>query len=1385
MANSMLKLIHTLACCLLLFFQTGWAQSPPINFTSLSARDGLLSNTVNAIIKDHYGLMWFATDDGLNKFDGTNFTVYRHIAGDASSLRANEVLALHEDKSGNLWVGTSGGGLSRYDRQKDAFVHYPLATHTQELPSNAVIRSICSDYLGNIWVAQYEYLFLLDPKANKITRLDLDAGSAARVNKILICVFEDSQHRIWTGTNNGLYLYDRKARNFRRFTHDANNTASLLSNDIRAIAEDNSGLVWIGTPAGLCAYRKDGSGFQWYPHLSGTGSALSNNEINCLARDDEGQLWIGTSRGLNILNTVNHAVTIYLPEENNIHSLTSQAIKCAYIDQQGIYWLGTFRGGINKYDKNLNLFGVKLSSDFHEKGQSISIVSSFAENRDGTVIIGTDGGGLFFFNRKTDRVQPLDWALPVSNSRQLSVLAMHRSTGNQLYIGTYANGLIVTDLVTGKNQHFVQGPGADNLTSNDLFCLKEDSKGQIWVGTNGQGINVLKNGHVTAKHTPLPRPGMANEFLLPINGYIRTIEEDKSGNIWVGSHGGGLAVYHPANGEWTIYTQANSQLASDKVQVLLCDSDGQMWVGTYGEGLSLFDPKQKKFTTFSEKDGLPNTTIYQIVEDKKGQLWLSTNTGISSFDRDKRSFRNYTPYNGVQNNNFVHTSGMLLSDGELIFGGLQGFNYFNPAQLTINKNVPQVLLTDLRISHKSVTAGEEAPINIHVSIAASIHLAYKQNFALSFVALNYTIPKQNHYAYKLEGFDKDWNYIGTSNTASYTNLDPGEYTFHVKASNNDGVWSAKDTTIKIYVQPPWWRTTWAYLLYVLVTGGLLLYSRYRGIARIRKQFALEQERQEQQRVRELDRLKIKFLTNLSHDFRTPISLIMGPVDQLIVDERTDNKLNKLQMIRRNARRLLNLVNQLLYFRKMEEHELKLQVSTGEFVSFVREASDSFRDFAERKHIQFEFRSGLSRLDALFDHDKMERILFNLLSNAFKFTLEGGTVLVELQEMPNPANNVHQWVTLTIKDSGIGIPAEKREQIFERFFQHTTTPAVINQGTGIGLSITEEFIRMHGGTIDVNSEPGQGSTFTVQLPLTPVMETAAALPPALPEATTPVEEEMTAATADIPAVLPDSSVGSSLPLVLLVEDNEDFRFYLKDNLRTHYKILEASNGKEGWQKALANHPQLIVSDITMPEMDGISLVQKLKADKRTGHIPVILLTALTAEEQQIAGLETGANDYITKPFNFEVLHAKIRNLLHLNDTLKNTYTRQIKVLAPEVMVESADEKLLSRITSYLEENLTDSQLSVERLSKEVGMSRSTLYNKLLELTGQTPVEYIRSYRLDKAASLLEKSDITIAEIAYQVGFSTPNYFARSFKTRFNMLPSEFVAKKRKNNSQHGD
>jgi signal transduction histidine kinase/ligand-binding sensor domain-containing protein/DNA-binding response OmpR family regulator len=1357
-----------------------------INFTSLTTKDGLSSNVVNAILKDRFGLLWFGTEDGLDKFDGTRFKVYRHKVGDSTSLQANEILSLHEDKAGNLWVGTSGGSLSLYDRKKDAFINFPSGLSPNTI-SNNVIRTVSSDNSGKIWIIHYGGVDVLDPVTKKSKQFPLTTGNSGSAQYIYgICAYQDSRHRMWIGTTGGLFKYDLKTRTLKRFQHSRRDTLSMADQTVNAIAEDKQGNIWVGTGGGLSLLQKDEAGFINFKKTVNNAKSLSSDNINSIAVDD-GKLWLGTSSGLDIFDIRTHEVEKFSFDYRNIHSLTAHSVRSVYIDNQGICWLGMIGGGVNKYDKNLNLFNFVKSNVFDELGLNASIVSSFAENKDGKVFVGTQGGGLSLFDPKTKLFQRFDIRSGRKGSNNsLTVLALTWNRKNRLMVGTYADGLFVLDPETGKYQQLTKGSGAQDLNSEHIFCLKEDRKGNIWVGTNGGGVNVLnEDNKVIARYTP--DSVSVNDVKLPINGFIRDIEEDRHGNMWIATHGGGVAVLEPLSGKFKIYCSWNSELPNDKVQSLMEDSRGNIWAGTFGGGVAIINHGTGKVSVFSEKDGLQNNAVYKILEDQQGLIWVSTNKGISSIDISTKKINNYNHHNGVQNNNFFHEAGIRLSTGELYFGGFEGFNYFNPIYFRKNANIPPVLITDFRISNRSVTPSEDGPIEEHISIAKKINLNFKQNFALSFVGLNFTSPEQNQYAYKLEGFDKEWNYVGNSTSVSYTNLDPGDYVFRVKASNNDGVWNNEGTFIEISVHPPFWRTSYAYILYGLIFIGLMLYLRYKSILNIKKKFAAkqikiraEQERKEAERIHELDLLKIKFLTNLSHEFRTPISLILGPADKLLARQKNESSSGELNMIRRNAKRLLNLVNQLLDFRKMEEQELRLQVSDGELVSFIKELYDSFKDVSDRKKIEFIFNTHIERLYTRFDHDKIERILFNLLSNAFKFTLEGGRISVELDRMANTADPSKTWISIEVTDTGIGIPEDKKQKIFENFFQNTTSASIINHGSGIGLSITKEFVKMHDGIIEVESEPGKGSTFRICLPFIPI-DTAEIVAETIQNPTFNAETGSTEENNNRDNAADPLIINTEAPSILLVEDNEDFRFYLKDNLRLHYNVIEASDGKDGWQKVLAHHPQLIVSDISMPDMDGIQLAKKIKSDKRTSHIPVVLLTALSGEKDQANGLETGANDYITKPFSFEILNARIKNLLALNSALKNTYTRQINVLAPEVKIESDDQKLIKDIMLYLEENLTSSQLSVEELSRHVGMSRSTLYNKVFELTGQTPVEFIRSVKLDKAAVLLEKSDMNVAQIAYSVGFSTPNYFAKSFKAKFNMLPSEYISKKRKNNA----
>ncbi|OLY94455.1 Signal transduction histidine kinase [Cnuella takakiae] len=1351
------------------------AQQDDINFTAITTKDGLSSNTVNTILKDRYGQVWFGTEDGLDKFDGLNLSIYRHIPGNKESLPANEVLALHEDQAGNIWVGTSGGSLSRYDRQYNRFVNYPSA---EQGISNSVIRGISSDNAGRIWVVHYDGVDILDPKTKKVEKLVLSPDGQGTT------IFKDSRQRIWIGTSAGLFRFQPGTKSLTRFVYTGNSSTGLAGNQVNAITEDSSGNIWIGTSTGLSMQRPGSAVFTNYRLDSNLTNGYNGNSINAIAVDGD-KLWIGNSTGLDIFQPRTGSITRLRQNVRDIHSLNTSSVRYITIDKQGIYWLGTTGGGVNKYDKNLNLFNLVRSNQFDPLGLNTSVVTAFADGAGGQVYVGTQGGGLSLY----DPVNKIFRRVPLvsgrkNGSRYITILTLKKNRRGQLLAGTYAEGLFVLDASGALYRQLLQGNQPEDLNGNEIYSILEDRNGNLWVGTNGNGINILdRDFKVIRRFTPTPRA--PNDFLLPFNGYIRDLAEDRNGDIWIATHGGGIAQYNPGSGQFKIFNTENSKLPNNKVQSLLMGSDGNLWAGTFGSGLALFNRATGQFSVFSEKEGLPNSTIYKIVRAPEGTIWVSTNKGISSIDPIKKVVHNYNYHNGLQNNNFIRGAGFLSANGTLFFGGLEGFNYFNPKYLKRNANVPQVLITDLKIANQSVTPGPDGPLRENILVAKEINLDFKQNFTLSFVALNYTSPEQNQYAYKLEGFDRDWIDAGHATSVSYTNLDPGEYRFRVRASNNDGIWNEKGTAITIIVHPPFWRSNYAYAFYLLAAIALVYYLRHRSMQKLKRKYLLEQERfhTEQERkqamhLHELDQLKIKFLTNLSHEFRTPISLILGPVDSLLQQEKNPQTNGQLRMVRRNAKRLLNLVNQLLDFRKMEEKELNLQLSEGELVSFIRDVADSFRDLAERKRIDFVFRSGLDHFYTRFDQDKIERILFNVLSNAFKFTLERGSIALILEPGGTTEAGTASWVNIKISDSGVGISADKKDQVFDRFFQDTSAAAILNQGTGIGLAITREFVRLHGGSIAVDSELSKGTTFTIRLPFIPLETPAATVPQ---DADAALEED-SPELAPMPAeeLVAAANGTTLLPTVLLVEDNEDFRAYLKENLQQHYKVFEATDGKEGWQKALALHPQLVVSDISMPYMDGIQLSQKIKSDKRTSHIPIILLTALTGEEDQIKGLQTGANDYITKPFNYGVLHAKINNLLVLNDTLKHTYSKQLKVATPDIELESDDERLLKDIMAYLEENLTNPQLSVEELSRNIGMSRSSLYNKLLEITGQTPVEFIRSVKLEKAAVLLEKSDMTIAQIAYSVGFSTPNYFAKTFKTKYNMLPSEYITQRRKTN-----
>ncbi|TLV01452.1 hybrid sensor histidine kinase/response regulator transcription factor [Dyadobacter luticola] len=1329
---------------------------PQLNFTAITSMDGLSSNTVHTILKDRYGLVWFGTDDGLNKYDGTEFTIYRHDRANPTSLASNDISSLHEDKAGRIWVGTIQGSLHLYDRKKDAF---------KRILVNESVTAVTSDHTGQLWVATTTGLVLVDPLTFRLTRLSQRTGVPNQIrNELVQSLFDDGAGRMWIGTEIGLFLCDLKTKQFTRVQYEQN-AASGNANQVKTITGDKTGHIWVGTFSGLYKFATDGSLLQTFRYQANDEHSISSDMVYAVAAENRETLWICTDGGLDLMHMETGKVTRYAPDTRTPFTLTNKSVRSILIDRQGIFWLGTYKGGVNKFDKNLTIFALKRSNPYDPHGLSAPFVTSFAEKKNGDLFVGTDGGGLNLYHHETN----LFTKIPVvpKNKQACSGLAIMSMelAGDKLWIGSFQNGLFALDVNSGQYQQFTQGENSASLNNNDIFSLMTDRQGKLWIGTNGGGVNVFDPGTQQFERyfegsTPLARR------MIPLNGYIRGLLQDKNGQIWIGSHGTGLVIFDPIKRKSIHFDKLNSTLPGNNVLALLEDSHGNIWAGTGGEGLAKFDAKTRRFVVFDQKAGLASGVINKILEDAEGRIWVSTDRGVSYLDQTTKRFINYSQYNGLQNNTFILGAGIRTHDNLLYFGGIQGFNYLDTRELRQNSHRMPVVLKELRVGNKSITPADSTVLDEHISIAKSIHLDYKQNFTLSYAALNYSDPTQTVYRYRLNGFDAEWHDAGASKTAGYTNLNPGTYEFEVQAKNQSGDWGSHGTSVEIVVKPPFYMTIYAYIFYGLALFGLLFLIRHRGIQKLKNKFRQEELERETERKRELDAMKIKFLTNLSHEFRTPISLILAPLDQLLSRPVPAENTPHLQGIKRNARRLLNLVDQLLDFKNLQEHESKLETTQGEIVSFIQETSESFRYLSQTKGVEYIFESAVGNLDMEFDQNKIERIVLNLLSNAFKHTPRGGKVTLALSQTERDGHSFY----IQVSDTGVGIPLDKQEKIFERFFQNDSSAAILNQGSGVGLSIVKEFVQMHGGSIRVESAPGEGSTFTVALPCH-ISAATSEKEPTIFDHYKMQETAVAQAPETTPAAEPSADI-------LIIEDNDEFRHYLKSSLECYYKVIEATNGNEGWQKALSQHPQIIISDIAMPEMDGTELSRKIKADKRTAHIPIILLTASTGEEHELRGLSSGANDYLTKPFNFDILNAKINNLLLLNRLLKTTYSKQIDIVRPEPQMVSGNEKLLKEILAYIDENLTNSaQLSVEKMSKQLGMSRGTLYNRVLEITGQTPIEFIRTIKLEKAAILLEKSDLNVSQISYSTGFATPNYFAKSFKAKFNMLPSEYMHAKR--------
>lgn len=1335
-------------------------------FSALNVNNGLSNNQVNCIFKDSRGFMWFGTMSGLNRYDGFNCRVFRHSATDSTSISDDYVTAITAAPGNRLFIRTRNGDVL-YDPVTEQFTNAAGWLKSKGLPTTGL--TAMQQTSQSCWIG-YQDGNIYQLTGEKVQRrqyhtgipvADITPTAPGQLGVLYINgeldILQEKNGQLLSHTDTITHFIDNRPLSLRLFTD------AQLDKWIYMPATD-FGIVYINSKTGNIR------------RLTSKNSALNNDIINGIVQDEKGHIWIGTDHGgINVLNKADFNFYYLRKRAEDVKSIAENTIYTLYKDNLGIIWCGTYKRGVSYYAENMMKFSLYVHKNADPQSLSYNDVNCFTEDRKGNIWIGSNGGGLIYFDRQANTFSQLKHDPGNDNSISSDViLSLFLDNDNSLWIGYYFGGL--DHYNNGHITHYRPGAANNSLGSKSVWKIYKDSQQNFWIGTLGGGLDRFDQPAGLFYHNNANIPNSVH------SNFITDLAEDRKGNLWIGT-AYGIDVLDKAKGVYIHYLHDSHQLSNDNTNSLLCDSRGIMWVGTR-DGLSAYDPDKQQFIVFRMKDGLPDNNIISILEDNDHHLWASTSNGLSKITvlPEKNgginiNCHNYDEKDGLQGNAFNINAALKLSSGELVFGGYDGFNIFNPAAVKPIRQEPPIVFTSLQLFNRTIAVNET--IHHHVILPAAmpetreIVLRHDENdFSIDFATLDFTNTDKNRYtyAYKLEGFNKEWQTTdGKARRINYTNINPGNYTLYLRVVSDDQANQWKGISLHIRILPPFWATPLAYIIYLLLIAAILLLLRKAVLHRAQRRFALEQERREARQLHELDMLKIKLFTNLSHEFKTPVSLIMAPLEEVIAHEADHNFRHKLYLIRRNAKRLLYLANQLMDFRKMEMQELKLNPANGDIIAFIRDVVYSFTDLAERKQMEFSFFAENETLFTSFDHDKIERILFNLLSNAFKFTLAGGSVKVFTSYTQT---NDQTLLEIRVEDTGIGIPPERHEKIFEQFFHSHSPGGFVNQGSGIGLAITREFTKLCKGTIGVNSEVNKGTTFTLHLPLE-----------ILPATTLPQEPTI---TADIvaPAALPELITPAPATrlkqeekqTILLVEDNDDFRFYLKENMKAYYHIIEATDGMNGWQKTLSAHPDLVVSDVNMPAMNGLALCNKIKSDSRTRQIPVILLTALTAEEEQLRGLENGADDYIIKPVRFEIMLSRVRNLL----TRKAPAKQMIVLPPPEntATLLSADEKFMQKALEIVTKHLSNTNFSVEELSRELFMNRVSVYRRIYSITGQPPIEFIRGVRLQRAAQLLTQTEMNVAEVAYEVGFNNPKYFTKYFKMMYQVLPSAYAATMKK-------
>ena len=1353
-----------------------YAQNSTVNFLNIGVKNGMTSNWVTALCRDSEGLMWIGTNLGLNSFDGYNITMFERKLGDTTSLSNGLIWCIAEDKKQNLWVGTTNGlnikkpGATTF-KQVSLFDYNAFGCND--------INNINEIYVaknGEVFIGTHQGFFIYADGHFHHHLIDSSRFDADLNN--IFSFAGDLNGNIWMGTfSRELVCYEKNTGEFDFIPLPGLFEGKYVSG-LQKLFIDSDNLLWIGSQSGMYVY--DLQKREWHSQLNQLFfDRVGKKIITGIQEDHEGSIWISTDgAGIFIYKKKDREILNLVHRQDESGSISTNGIYCLRIDEDDIVWVGTYKKGLDFYKRSLKKFRLIRNHPDEENTLSSNDINCCTEDFRGNIWIGTNSSGISIFNRDTGLFKKITVANSGANGLSSDiVVSLFEDHQKNMWIGTYFGGLNKYNPRTGKFTVYKHNIDDTTSISDDrIWSISEDANNNLWVGTLGGGLNMFD----TEKEAFI-RYNEENSGL--IGNYVNYISSDRRKRLWICTSDG-LSIYNIFKNEFETYINKNPAGGTSEFgPVVSCyeDSRGWHWLCS-NNGLIKFDPVAHTSVLIDKKSGLLSNATKRILEDEQGNLWVSSSSGITKISftdiiNDTTftvNFMHFDETNGLQGHEFSETASLKTRDGEMLFAGVNGLNIFNPNEIKTDRTIPKLIFTNLRIFNSVISPGEEfgnrVILDKPINYIDEIVLKYSENlFSIEFAALTYLFPEKNKYRYQLEGFDENWfETDGKTNFATFTNLNNGDYTLHVKGSNADGTWNEQGISIKIKVLPPFWKSWYAILIYVLLISLLLFLLRYMILFRGRLKIELNMERAEAKRVHELDMLKLKFFTNISHELRTPLTLILSPTENLLVRFKNLPEEKYIQHIYKNSKKLLTLINQLLDFRKMEDQGLSYNPSWGNIVDFISGVVASFNDLSENKNIELRLVTELREFNMMFDKDKLEKILYNLLSNAFKYTQVSGVVSVQigLEDVHSEgANYKKSNLLMKVKDNGIGIHPDEIDKIFNRFYQGGNPNFSETVGSGIGLALTKEYVHLHGGAISVDSAQNIGTCFTVRLPVvgnssTPdnifygkTKETRFNTPP----------KELNSK---------EKTTNSDKPVVFIVEDNQDLRNYLKENLEERYEIIEAANGKHALVLLEDKLPDLILSDIMMPVMDGVEFCEKVKNNKITSHIPFIFLTAKTSEQQKLEGLKTGADDYIAKPFNLDIVKTKIQNLVQLRQNIREVFRTKIQIEPKDISITSLDEKFMAKALDIVEKEMGNPEFTVAGFSKFMGISRMQLYNKIVALTGSTPLEFIRILRLKRAAQLLTKGQLNVSEVAYKVGFNDPKYFSIQFKKEFHVPPSKY-------------